>query len=64
MIKFVKHFLNPLHIYCRLIDCGFSKSNARKICGRYDKVFFLIVKKEVDNDKRRSLRSVCEGKTI
>jgi len=26
-----QHYLNPLHIYCRLIDVGFGRVTARKI---------------------------------
>lgn len=65
MVNFVKHFFNPLHIYCRLIDCGCPEKRARNICKRYDRIFFaIIVNREVNDDKRRSLRSLCERKTI
>jgi len=34
------HIMNPLHIYCRLIDCGIPKKFSYKICFTYEKVIF------------------------
>ncbi len=28
----IQHRMNPLHIYCRLIELGVSKKRAKKIC--------------------------------
>lgn len=32
-----QHYLNPLHVRCRLRDCGVSKDKATKISGWYEK---------------------------
>jgi hypothetical protein len=37
MRSYFKHILNPLHIYCRIIDVTGSKSFARLICYHYEK---------------------------
>jgi hypothetical protein len=39
----VKHYLNPLHIYCRLRDCGLDKDSAVFVCRWYEKLFFRTV---------------------
>jgi len=43
----LKHYLNPLHIYCRMRDLGFTKDRAVIICRFYEKTFFklLLVRK-------------------
>lgn len=35
-----KHILNPLHVYCRLIDIGLSKSIAKTVCSFYERTLF------------------------
>jgi hypothetical protein len=32
----ILHFVNPLHIYCRLRNLGIPKSKARRICETYE----------------------------
>jgi hypothetical protein len=34
------HYLNPLHVYCRLRDVGLPKSAAFFLCRFYEKVIF------------------------
>lgn len=36
----LKHYINPLHIYCRLRDIGLSKCGAGAFCRIYEKVLF------------------------
>lgn len=36
----IKHYLNPLHVYCRLRDIGVSKCRAQFVCRLYEKVLF------------------------
>jgi len=40
MINAIKHYLNPLHIYCRLRDVGLPKGKAIFICCIYESLFF------------------------
>jgi hypothetical protein len=39
----LKHYLNPLHIYCRLRDIGLAKGQAVVICRFYEKTFFKLL---------------------
>jgi len=36
----IKHYMNPLHVYCRLRDMGFPKGKARSFCEAYENSFF------------------------
>ncbi|MCU0594502.1 MAG: hypothetical protein MUC98_03430 [Desulfobacterota bacterium] len=36
----LKHYLNPLHIYCRLRDIGLSKCRASVVCQLYERALF------------------------
>lgn len=36
----IKHYLNPLHVYCRLRDCGFTKGHAATLCRFYERMVF------------------------
>ncbi len=36
----VQHYLNPLHVYCRLRDLGLPGSVARVITSGYERIFF------------------------
>jgi len=57
----VLHFLNSLHIYCRLRDIGISKNLSKKICRGYEKSVFRLIRIflhsngfiEVNNGKRK-----------
>jgi hypothetical protein len=44
----VQHFLNPLHVYCRLLDIGVSRHVSFTLCRYYESLIFvwltLIVK--------------------
>lgn len=49
MAGLLQHYLNPLHIYCRLRDFGLSKITAGKIITTYEKCFFIkihLIRKE------------------
>lgn len=35
-----KHYMNPLHIYCRLRDFGLGKEKALSICTFYERLIF------------------------
>ena len=36
----LKHYLNPLHIYCRARDVGLSKVSSSFLCRLYEKGIF------------------------
>jgi hypothetical protein len=36
----IKHYLNPLHVYCRLRDLGLAKSPAAFLCRIYERAIF------------------------
>lgn len=36
----MQHLLNPLHIYCRLIEQGYSKPEALMIANVYEQVIY------------------------
>ena len=42
----LKHYFNPLHIYCRLRDMGIAKGRAISVCRIYERSIFrpLLVK--------------------
>lgn len=40
MRRLLVHLLNPLHVYCRLRDCGLGPERARRLCGAYERIFF------------------------
>jgi hypothetical protein len=44
----IKHYMNPLHVYCRLRDVGLGKDRARCVCQWYERCVFkhFILKKE------------------
>ena len=47
--KETQHFLNPLHIYCRLIDLGLTQKFSTKMCKFYEKhIFKKLYKQEED----------------
>lgn len=39
----LRHHLNPLHLYCRLMDFGFNKLMATRICGFYTRLYRCIL---------------------
>ncbi len=40
MTSVLQHYLNPLHIYCRMRDLGISKKVALCMCRLYECIFF------------------------
>ena len=40
----IRHLINPLHIYCRLIDIGVKRSFAKQIVRIYDYLYTLFTK--------------------
>lgn len=42
----LKHFLNPLHVYCRLRDLGFPKTMSIWICKQYEKAYKKICRRK------------------
>jgi hypothetical protein len=38
-----RHYMNPLHVYCRLRDMGISKSVAAFICRLYEYSVFRFL---------------------
>lgn len=52
--KRFQHVMNPLHLYCRLIDFGMSANFSRKLSTTYEKYFhryFLRKDKTLWNSK-------------
>jgi len=43
MRNWITHRVNPVHIYCRLVDFGLGRESARKISAWLEKI--LIVKR-------------------
>lgn len=39
----LQHRLNPLHLYCRLLEKGLSKRVSRPLCRSYELLFFIWV---------------------
>ncbi|MBU1230205.1 MAG: hypothetical protein KKA55_10600 [Proteobacteria bacterium] len=35
-----QHYLNPLHVYCRLRDLGLPSPVARTLCAGYERVVY------------------------
>lgn len=45
----IKHYMNPLHIYCRLRDIGIAKDTAIFLCRIYERSIFrpLLIKETI-----------------
>ena len=43
MSNAIKHYMNPLHIYCRLRDLGLGKAFAAYLCRAYERRVFIHV---------------------
>ncbi len=39
----MQHHFNPLHVYCRLRDWGFSYGVARIVSGCYERLLYRLV---------------------
>jgi len=40
LFQYLKHALNPLHVYCRLCDLGMTRQKAIALCRIYERYFF------------------------
>ncbi|MGE4299250.1 MAG: hypothetical protein AB7E47_14630 [Desulfovibrionaceae bacterium] len=40
MTQRIKHHMNPLHLYCRLREMGFSGPGARRLCRLYERFIY------------------------
>ena len=40
MVSLLKHYMNPLHIYCRLRDIGLGKNACAFLCRIYERAIF------------------------
>ena len=40
----IQHRLNPLHVYCRLLDKGLGKKPSMYMCRSYEIVIFVWIK--------------------
>jgi len=53
----IKHYLNPLHIYCRMRDIGFSKGTAKSLCRIYEcSLFWNLFMRQ---SKRKCPTDIC-----
>ncbi|MGE4298066.1 MAG: hypothetical protein AB7E47_08565 [Desulfovibrionaceae bacterium] len=43
MKNMFRHYLNPLHLFCRLRQCGFPQPAARSICLVYERVYARVL---------------------
>lgn len=42
-LLYLQHILNPLHIYCRLVDLHINQNTALKIAYIYDRGIFRFI---------------------
>jgi hypothetical protein len=49
MVKKLEHYMNPLHIYCRLRDFGLPKNSAICFCRIYELKIFKYLLTSRDN---------------
>ena len=62
----LQHYLNPLHVFCRLRNMGLSKTPALYICLFYERAVFNIFisrlgKLNISVGKKRSTESISNG---
>ncbi|CCO25226.1 conserved protein of unknown function [Maridesulfovibrio hydrothermalis AM13 = DSM 14728] len=43
MKEILRHYFNPLHVYCRLKSCGMSNTTARNLCEIYERLYSRIL---------------------
>jgi hypothetical protein len=43
MVATIKHYMNPLHIYCRLRDMRIPKHTAMLLCRVYERTLFKFL---------------------
>lgn len=53
MRETILHFMNPLHIYCRLRNLGVPKAKARRICETYE---FSLFNHFTGKRRKKSMR--------
>ena len=52
MVDHIKHYMNPLHIYCRLRDMGIKKGKAKFLCRIYENTIFKHFLEKETADKK------------
>ena len=52
MVDHIKHYMNPLHIYCRLRDMGIKKGKAKFLCRIYENTIFKHFLEKETPDKK------------
>jgi hypothetical protein len=40
MVREIKHYMNPLHVYCRFRDIGMGKRLSSFLCHLYERAIF------------------------
>lgn len=43
MKETLRHYLNPLHVFCRLKSCGLPNSTVIRLCGVYERVYSRLL---------------------
>lgn len=43
MLELIRHYLNPLHVYCRLADMGLPKRVCKALCKPYGLAYRLLL---------------------
>ena len=43
LIDKIEHVLNPLHVYCRLVEFGYDKKRSLSACGYYEKTVYRVI---------------------
>jgi hypothetical protein len=38
--NYLQHRLNPVHMYCRLVDIGVACESARRVCSVYERFIY------------------------
>lgn len=41
--NYLQHMFNPVHMYCRLMDFGVTKSRARRMCAVYERFIYRSI---------------------
>lgn len=39
----LQHYLNPVHVYCRLRDLGLDRDRAKTICAAYERYIYRVL---------------------
>jgi hypothetical protein len=43
MKDYLRHRLNPLHMYCRLREAGIHARRARRLCTFYERIYAIFL---------------------